>query len=435
MKLAYYIRDKLLKKGADDVVISVNNLGATQLKFVNNKIAKTGSEVLLNLNIFLSMKKKIIATTLKEFDEKNADKLISNLIKTVKTLPENRDYDGISEGPFKYKKIKELYDKKINSLDNVDLLQKGMNAALENSKRTSGILETYNHKTFLLTSNNVEAESRGTNFYFSIRAFNEKDESGHKTTCSRMLNKFQVEEAGKEAGKIAKLAKKPIEGKAGKYHIIFSRLAFAPLLNNVMQAASIFEVEAGLSFLADKLNKKLGDFTLIDNATLPNGYSSNEFDDEGTPSKKNVVINNGVLKTYLHNTSTAKRHKTKSTANAGLIAPDPSNIILEKGKVKEEKLLHIENGLYVTNVWYTRFQNYHTGDFSTIPRDGIFLIKNGSIESSIKNIRISDNVLNMLKNISLIGNKLKQIKSWEAEIPVTTPRLVVKNVNVTKPKI
>jgi PmbA protein len=93
----------------------------------------------------------------------------------------------------------------------------------------------------------------------------------------------------------------------------------------------------------------------------------------------------------------------------------------------------VKNGLYVTNVWYTRFANYHTGDFSTIPRDGAFLIKNGKIVNSLKGIRISENVLNMLKNVKEVGKESVHLRSWEASTPILSPHVLIKDCNITTP--
>jgi PmbA protein len=160
------------------------------------------------------------------------------------------------------------------------------------------------------------------------------------------------------------------------------------------------------------------------------------FDDEGVPTRETAIIKSGILKNYLHNTSTAKKYKTKTTANAGLIVPSPINTILEEGNMPKEKLFkEIDNGLYITNVWYTRFQNYLTGDFSTIPRDGIFLIIDGEIAKSLKGIRISDNLQRILENIIGLSNKSEWIIWWglENQIPVLTPHVLVKDVNITLP--
>ena len=63
----------------------------------------------------------------------------------------------------------------------------------------------------------------------------------------------------------------------------------------------------------------------------------------------------------------------------------------------------------------------------------MFLIKNGKIAEPIKNLRVSENVLNMLKNIEVFGKDKEQITSWEAETPCYLAPLLIKNVRMTKP--
>ena len=136
----------------------------------------------------------------------------------------------------------------------------------------------------------------------------------------------------------------------------------------------------------------------------------------------------------MHNTSTAARYKTKTTANAGLISPEPHNIIMKGGDATTDEIFRsVKKGVYITNVWYTRFQNHLTGDFSTIPRDGAFYIENGKIKHPLKDIRVSENIVQMLKNISLVGKDVTQVKSWEVDIPTFCPHVLVKNVQITKP--
>ena len=259
---------------------------------------------------------------------------------------------------------------------------------------------------------------------------NNSESSGHKTSSARILSDFKVEEASREAGKVAKDANKPEAGKSGEYDVVLDALPMADLMSSVGSAASVYEVDSGMSFFQGKLGEKIGKFELIDNGRLEGGMASSSFDAEGVPTKETKIIKNGVLKTYLHNTSTAKKHNVKSTGNAGLISPETSNLILDgpRGKVFD-----IKSGIYVTNIWYTRFQNYATGDFSTIPRDGMFLIENGEITKPIKNLRISDNLLSMLGRIKLFDNNVEQITSWGSNSPVTTSNVLIEKVKFTKP--
>jgi PmbA protein len=421
---------KKLSGQVDDFVLIESVGDSSDIKFVDNKIVKTGLESISSIFIFVAKDKKIVATTLKDMTEKSADKIVGEIVEFLKHAQPNNDYNGIAEGSFSYKNIVDGFDKGVKNIDAVDIVESGINAALKNSKRASGKLDSSIGMRKILTSSGVNASEDFSSLYFSIRALNSPKESGHKTISSRILSDFKVEKISEKAGEIAKMALKPEKGKEGRFDMIIDPLPLADLMGTVGSAASIDSVESGMSFFSGKLGKKIGDFNLIDDGKLSGGLGSTSFDDEGVPTQRTRIISEGFLRTYLHNTSTAKKYKVKTTANAGLIGPSPSNLILEG---KKGNPFDIDNGIYVTNVWYTRFQNYATGDFSTIPRDGMFLIENGEICGPINGLRISENMLNLLKNISVFGKNPQQITSWEAEIPVITPDVLIKNVRFTKP--
>ena len=135
---------------------------------------------------------------------------------------------------------------------------------------------------------------------------------------------------------------------------------------------------------------------------------------------------------YLHNSRTASKFKAELTGNAGWISPKPWNIIIIPGdSTLDEMFSEIKRGIYVGNVWYTRYQNYREGLFSTICRDAILYIENGEVKGSLTNFRISDNMLRILNNIKLIGKEVYSVKWWDAPIPTYTPHIMVSDVNFT----
>ena len=438
-EISSYVLNKLLKAGADDVIVSVSKQDNSLIKYSNNLINTTKTWENIDLGIFMALKKKIVLTNIKEFSLSATDDVVNKLLKFVKSASPNMEYGGIAKGPFSYKNVEDGYDKKIVLLgdNSIDYVEKAINKALENgAKKTAGVFENSVEDVFLLTSNNVEARDKGTSSYFSIRAFNSKDASGQKTGSSRMIDLLDVEKLAEEAAIISRQAINPEHGKFGKYDVVFEPLPFANLIDNLGNAMSAFSVEAGLSCLKGMIGKQVAnkEITIIDDGLLKNGFNSSKFDAEGAPSQRNIMVNKGIFKTYLHNISTAKRFNTKTTANAGLLSPEPTNLIVEKGNFSKQELFEqVKNGLYITNIWYTRFQNYNTGDFSTIPRDGIFVIKNGKIGQPIKGIRVSENMLNLLKNTVSLGNKPERVVGWEVEKPVVTPAVLVKGVNITRP--
>lgn len=437
-EIVHYIKKRLLEKNVDDIIVGASNSNSVQVKFTNNKVSVMQSWDSVDIGVFIALKKKIAVTSIKDFDKDKINKAIEELIRFVNKTKPNEEFMGIAKGPFQYNEIEGLYDSRWNTADPVDFVEASINKALESgSKRCSGLGEVEYASAYLITSGDIEIEEKATMFNLSIRALYDKLSSGHSTFTSRVFNKFDFLSAAEEAGTKAKESINPVEIQAGKYDVIFSPMAFAPLIDNIGNAASIFNVESGLSFLNKFMHKKITDecFTLYDDAALNYGIGSSMFDAEGYPSQKTPVIENGIFRNFLHNYSTATRYKTKSTGNAGLIGPEPRNLILKEGKYKEKELFESCNkGLWITNTWYTRFQNYANGDFSTIPRDAIFLIKNGKIEKPVKGIRVSENILNILKNINMISDKAKDIVSWEAEVPSRLPYILVKNVNITKPE-
>ncbi|MGD9397293.1 MAG: metallopeptidase TldD-related protein, partial [Candidatus Thorarchaeota archaeon] len=78
----------------------------------------------------------------------------------------------------------------------------------------------------------------------------------------------------------------------------------------------------------------------------------------------------------------------------------------------------------------TRFQNQQVGDFSTIPRDAMFLVENGELKP-IKNMRISDNTMRMFKNIDALGNDRTQIFWWEVRTPTIIPTMRIRDCKMT----
>ncbi len=442
-ELPTYAVKKAKKYGADDVIVHSILDKTGQVKFVNNEIVTIKNFENISADIFLVKDKKIVATNIKKFTTSEIDKTLSRIFKFIKYIPPTEDYNGIAKDHFHYKKIPNVYDRQIETLGShsIDLVENAINSALRNgARRCTGVLDFGVTHVYLSTSTGVHAQDQETDACLSIRSFTSKDASGHKISCGTRLIDVKPAFAGAESGRIAQMAINPKKTGAGKYDVIFDPLALGDLLGGVAGATSIYSVESGMSFFKDKLKQKVASskFSMRDSGRSPGDLASASFDEEGVPTKDTKVIEDGILKTYLHNTSTARKYKTKTTANAGLISPTPWNTIIKPGDAKYQNLIkRVQKGLLVTNTWYTTFQNYVKGDFSTIPRDAVFLIKNGRIAYPVKDIRISENILNLLESISAVGKKAEQVYSWAAEPPnvgnpVISPPILCKNLNITK---
>jgi PmbA protein len=423
--------------GADEVLAKTVVSRNRQVRFSNNQIDTSLAWNNYITDVVLSWKKRIVATQIANFQK--VDLALNRLFELAKVSKENPTHNGFAKGKFDYKKS--VADRTVDSLENpAEYVFEAVEAAKKMAgpeTNTGGIFLTSVSDVYQVSSEGPAGEDCRSAVELSIRVFSGKEASGHAVECSSTLKGFDPARAGKKAGEIAKQAKNPKAGMEGKYDVVFDPLFVGSLLGMWGSMTSAYNVMVQLSIFVNKLGEKVASesVTLRD---VPASYSmaNRVFDDEGVPAQENVIIEKGQLKTYLHNTSTAKIFKTKTTANAGIVFPTPWNIEMDSGNINREELLkEVKHGLYLTNTWYTRFQNYKTGDFSTIPRDGIFQIENGEIKRSLKNIRLSDNALRMLRNITGISKERQHVHWWgEADPPSLSPYILMKDIHITTSK-
>jgi len=426
-----------VKYGATDVVAKLVELDRTMIRFSNNEVTASKSFRERTVNIFMMIKKQRAGSTIGVLSSKALQRVVKKLIKMAKISPPADIYATLPRGPFHYgpsllKPSQVSLD--LNKL--INYVRETINGASElGALRVAGSLIATNLRIFLETSSEASAMQRSSSLEMSVRAFTSDVASGHSVSIAQSEREFQPAQAGRLAGETAKMAKNPRPGEPGKYTALLSPIVFADFVNQMGLLSSAFLIDAGSSFLTDKIGSEVASkkFTLIDDPTLGDTYGTRAFDDEGVPAKRNVIVQNGTLKTYLHNSTTAKKFNVKTTANAGLIVPSPWNLVVEPGgKTFEEMLSGIDDGIYVTNDWYLRYQNYRRGDFSTIPRDGIFRIKNGQINSPVRDLRINDNILRIFKNIRDLSRSRLWVKWWEVSIPTLTPYAVIEDINFTR---
>jgi PmbA protein len=198
--------------------------------------------------------------------------------------------------------------------------------------------------------------------------------------------------------------------------IVFAPETARTLIGSVFEAASGDAIWRGASFLAGKLGETIGaaSLTIVDDNTmlLPSGvggFGSTPFDDEGLPSQRTVVVENGVLRNYLLNTYTARKLGMKSTHNAARgLAGAPGigcgNLFLEPGTLAPEAIVaEVSAGLYVTGLMGFG-TNLVTGDYSR-GATGLW-IENGQLTHAVEEVTIAGNLAEMLRNVTAIGSDL-----------------------------
>ena len=425
-------------EGATDVVVSMMEMDEIMIRFSNNQITVTKDLKENTANIFAFVKERRAGTEMADLSKRSIRSAARRVVIEAKSAPPGDVYAPLPEGPFTYSS--ELVNQpKIDLSPDVMVghVEEAIEAGIEEgAKRVAGSLIARNIRLTLQTSGGVFGLTTKSSIELSLRAFGDEYASGHSVSISGTEDDFDPAGAGREAGMLSRLSSSPVEGEPGEYDAVLGPLVFADLVNQVGMASSAFYVDAGLSFLDGKIGEQVASdsITISDDGTLPGSYGSSAFDLEGLPVRKTTILERGTLKGYLHNSTTAKKMEAETTANAGLINPRAFNLVVE-GEGRDDLISGVDRGIYVTNDWYLRYQNWTTGDFSMIPRDAMFLIEDGELKAPIRELRISDNIPRMLSSVEEIGKDKRWIKWWEVETPTLSPSALVGSTRFTKSRM
>lgn len=220
------------------------------------------------------------------------------------------------------------------------------------------------------------------------------------------------EEIGRTAARRALRRLGAVKVETQKVPVVFEPRAARSLLENIFEAVHGTAVYRQESFLAGKLGEKVASekLTVVDDSTLPGLFGTTPFDDEGVPSRRTVVIERGVLKSYLLNTYAARKLGLKTTGNAsrglaGNAGIGHGNFFIEKGELPPERIVAgVRNGFYVTELIGFGV-NIVTGDYSR-GAAGLW-IRDGELAFPVSEVTIAGNLRDMLMGLDTIGSDLE----------------------------
>ncbi len=233
------------------------------------------------------------------------------------------------------------------------------------------------------------------------------------SSSARSLAKLESpEQVGAEA---ARRTLRRLDGRrvpTQRVPVVFAPEMARSILGAMAEAANGDAVWRGASFWAGKLGEQVAalSITVINDGTIPGLFGSSPFDGEGLPTRRTVLVENGILKSYLLNTYAARKLGLTSTGSAARgLAGNPGisthNLYLPAGdQTPEEMIAAVPRGLYLTE-FLGRGINMVTGDYSR-GASGLW-IENGELSYPVHEITVAGNLQEMFRGITAIGSDLE----------------------------
>ncbi len=234
---------------------------------------------------------------------------------------------------------------------------------------------------------------------------------GYSTLVDKIIEK-DFSNNIKECFDVALKKSQPINLKGGKMPVIigsgFGGVIIHEAFGHPVEASHLIYDE---SVLKDKIGLKIANdiVTIIDDGSLVDAWGSTLIDDDGNETKKNILVENGILKTYLVDNATGKHLDMETTSSSRRenykfsTTTRMNNTYLKSGNdTVEDMIKSIDYGLYAKS-FSGGSVNPLTGDFNFTVSEG-YLIENGKISGIVKTASLIDNALSTLCKIDMIGN-------------------------------
>ncbi|MFW6268736.1 MAG: TldD/PmbA family protein [Bacillota bacterium] len=360
------------------------------------------------------------------YTEKKDEKSIDILLKEAKQNAEVLDIkeEEIYAGSDKYKEV-DPYSSSLNNIsskDKIELVKSLEKYALKQDERIEAVNyclysdQEFQNRIINTRGMDLSYKNNIAYLYLSVVAREEDQvKTASKYIITQNFSEFDPKNLAKKAVNevISLFGAKSVP--SDKYPVIFRRDVAADILSAFSSTFSAENVQKGMSLFKGKLKEKVAaeNVTIIDDPFLENGYRTSPFDGEGVATYKKNIIENGELKTFLHNLKTARKAGTQSTGNASrgshksYIDISPTNMYLKPGNSSYQDLIEsIDKGILITEVQGLHAgANSVSGDFSLSSAG--FYINKGKIERPIEQITVAGNFIELLNDIEIIGKDFK----------------------------
>ena len=417
------ILNEALSTGGDFAEIFVEKKNNCGLFMIDGKIESSlsGRDFGIGIRIFKDLYSVYGYTN--DMTEENLLKTARKIAEAVKGTRADITINLLKQDIKNYNKI-EIYPETVLKKNKIDIMRRGYAAAKEYDSEISQVRVSYSDsKQNILVANSegIWAEDervRGRIRIESVASNGTEMQTGSMGPGAskgfEFFEKMDVESYGREASRIAKTILHADYSPSGKMPVIidngFGGVIFHEACGHGLEATSVAK---GNSVFAGKIGQMIASpvVSAVDDGTIPNEWGTINIDDEGTPSRRNLLIENGILKGYMIDKLNGRRMGMASTGSGRResykYAPTSrmTNTFILNGKSSlDEMISSVEKGIYAKYMGGGSV-NPATGNFNFAVMEG-YLIENGKITSPVRGATLIGSGSEILKKIEMVGNNL-----------------------------
>ena len=431
-----------LAKGVAEAEVYVYEGQATSVGVEHGQITKSNRVIDRGLGVRVSVNKAIGFAYTNIVDSKKAvETAVANALSAARGSKPDPDWQGLPEkrnGAV----AERTFDSRIAEFrpeDLVDLAAIMLDSAASSGKRVfpveGGAGAAYVANA-IANSNGAEGFEKGTVIECSLAAVAKEG-----NTVTPVCFEFNAERTcnvdagwvGAEAARLAvsALKTKRIETKTTK--LILTPFALQELLHyTLINAVKADNVQRGQSAFTDKIGCQVAseNVAIYDDGLFPGGLRTATFDGEGVPQQKTLLVEKGVLRSFLYDNYAAKKESKESTGNASragyLSTPsiEATNFHIIPGRTAADQLMsEVDDGLLIYYLQGAHSSNPVSGEFSVVATPA-WKISKGEVTHCSRGVMLAGNIFEVLKNVSTIASNERKMGQLIA------PWVLVENVKV-----
>jgi PmbA protein len=422
--------------GATETEVHVDEVDDALTRFANNAIHQNVAEHGLTVSVRTVVDGRTARATTNRIDEDSLRAAIDASLSLAHSQPKDPRLLPLP-GKQRYRAVNR-FAKQTAALtpeERARAVRRACDLAVKRGQTAAGIFASGQSQAAMGNSRGLFAAYRETHAEFSITMQEEPAASWAKANAASVRD-FDPQKLAERASEKAHRATNARELPPGRYTVILEPAAVLDLVGFLFYDFSATALDDKRSCLNDRMGKQLfgKNITIADDAYHPLQLGA-PFDGEGIRRERVLLVDRGIPKNLVYARTTAKAARKKPTGH-GFALPNeygeaPMNLVFTGGNSSlDEMIASTDRGLLVTRLWYIREVDPYEKIMTGMTRDGLFLVENGRVTSAVRNFRFNQSILEMLRNVELLGAAVRA--TGEEAFEMVVPAMKVRNFHFSE---